>query len=219
MLKIKTYQGGYDKNFSYLLWCEKSKHAAIIDPAVNPNSITEYIEKENLILSKIMITHSHYDHIKYLDDFIYYYPNIQICCHEESKKLYSPNNIKSLGDNEVIMLGEILIISIFTPGHYHDSICYWIKNDNLLFTGDTMFVGRTGRTISNTSNISELYDSIYEKIFQLPENTKILPGHHYGYIPSITIKENKSISAFFQCNSLQDFKKIMAKFEENYKKK
>ena len=219
MLKIKTYQGGYDKNLSYLLWCEKSKHSAIIDPAVDPAPIIDYIENKNLILSKLIITHSHYDHIKYLDDFIYYYPNIQICCHKTSKNLYSPNNIKNLSNNEVLLLGEILIIALFTPGHYHDSICYWIKNNNLLFTGDTMFVGRTGRTISKTSNIAQLYDSVYEKILKLPENTTILPGHHYGYSVSITIKENKSISNFFQCNSLKEFEKIMANFEENYKKK
>ena len=52
-MKIETFQGGYDKNFSYLIWCEKTKTAAIIDPAVNPTSIIENIESKNLNVTKV----------------------------------------------------------------------------------------------------------------------------------------------------------------------
>ena len=104
-MKIKIFQGGYDKNLSYLLWCDKSKHAAIVDPAVNPLPIFEFIEYQKIYLSKIIITHSHYDHIKYLEDFIYKYNYAQICCHEKSINLYKHNNVKGLSDNEIIMLG------------------------------------------------------------------------------------------------------------------
>ena len=77
-MKIKSFLGGFDKNFSYLIWCDKTKYAAIIDPAVEPIKILEYIEGNQLVLTKILITHSHYDHIKYLDDYLFKYPNIQI---------------------------------------------------------------------------------------------------------------------------------------------
>ena len=215
---IKSFEGGFDKNYCYLIWCKETKYAAIIDPATNPIPILETIENLNLKLSKIIITHTHFDHIKFLDDYLYYYPTIQINCHEKSKQIFKLNNTLGLCDNETISLGEILIISLFTPGHYFDSICYWIKNNNLLFTGDTVFVGRPGRTISKTSNINDLFDSIYSKIFSLPEDTLILPGHHYGYKKTITIKENKLISKFFSCNSFEEFKNTMHKFESNYKK-
>ncbi|OUT39046.1 MAG: hypothetical protein CBB66_03905, partial [bacterium TMED6] len=68
-MKVKYFIGGYDKNICYLLWCEESNHAAIIDPSVEINPVIEYINKENLILDKILITHTHHDHIKYLNDF------------------------------------------------------------------------------------------------------------------------------------------------------
>ena len=74
-------------------------------------------------------------------------------------------------------IGNLKIKAIFTPGHYFDSICYLVEN--ILFTGDTLFVGRTGRTISAGSDINNLYDSIYNKIFKLPGDTYIYPGHDY----------------------------------------
>ena len=126
-MKIKSFQGGYDKNLSYLIWCDKTKYAAIIDPAVNPMRALEYIEDSELVLSKIIITHSHYDHIKYLEDYIYKYPNIQICCHDKSDSIYHANNVRKIENNEIIMLGEVLMIAIYTPGHYYDSICYWLN--------------------------------------------------------------------------------------------
>ena len=218
-MNIKCFQGGFDKNFSYLIWCEKTNTAAIIDPAVNPIPILELIEKKSLILSKIFITHTHHDHFQYLSDYLFYYPNIEICCHKSSIKYFCDSNITGLEDNEIILIGETFVTALFTPGHYHDSICYWIKQNNTLFTGDTMFVGRTGRTISTTSNIVQLYESIYSIILSLSDNTKIYPGHNYGYKKNITLKNNKIISKFFSCNSLNEFIKEMENFELNYKKK
>ena len=215
-MKIETFQGGYDKNFSYIVWCEKTKFAAIIDPAVESNQIIEKIKNLNLILTKIMITHTHFDHYRYLTDFTYYYPNIEIICHKESKKVFKDYNCRLISNNEIISIGELLLIALYTPGHYHDSICYWDKKNKKLFTGDTVFVGRTGRVKSSTSNIEDLYNSVYEIILTLPQDTKIYPGHHYGYSPTITIKENIQNSNFFQCKSLDEFVVIMKNFEKKY---
>ena len=217
-MNIESFQGGYDKNFSYLIWCEKTKLAAIIDPAVDSIKILEKINQLNLTLIKILITHTHHDHYQYLTDYIYKYPNIEICCNEQSIKLFLDFNVKPIENNEIISIGEILFIALFTPGHYHDSICFWNKADKIVFTGDTMFVGRTGRVKSATSNIEELYNSIYKILLQLPLETTIYPGHHYGFSKTITIKKNIENSNFFQCKSLNEFKKIMNKFEKNYGK-
>ena len=215
-MNIKCYQGGYDKNFSYLIWCEKTKLAAIIDPAVNSIKILEKINQLNLTLTKILITHTHHDHYYYLSDYIYKYPNIEICCNEQSIKLFNDLNTKPIENNEIISIGNFLLISLFTPGHYHDSICYWNKTEKKVFTGDTMFVGRTGRVKSDTSNIEELYNSTYKILLNLPKETIIYPGHHYGFSKTISIKDNIKNSDFFQCKSLNEFIKIMKKFEKNY---
>ena len=215
-MKIETFQGGYDKNFSYLVWCEKTKFAAVIDPAVESNQIIEKIKKLNLKLIKIIISHTHFDHYRYLTDFTYYYPNIEIICHKESKKVFKDYNCRFISNNEIISIGELLLIALYTPGHYHDSICYWDKKNKKIFTGDTVFVGRTGRVKSSTSSIEDLYNSVYEIILTLPQDTKIYPGHHYGYSPTITIKENIQNSNFFQCKSLDEFVVIMKNFEKKY---
>ena len=68
-MNVKYFIGGYDKNICYLVWCDESKYAAIIDPSVEINPILEFIEANNLILDKVLITHSHHDHIRYLKIF------------------------------------------------------------------------------------------------------------------------------------------------------
>ena len=78
-----------------------------------------------------------------------------------------------------------------------------------------MFVGRTGRTIGAKSNISHLYNSIYNKILKLPSQTIIYSGHHYGYKKNISIKDNISLSSFFQCQSEDEFIHVMEKYEKN----
>ena len=96
-------------------------------------------------------------------------------------------------------------------------MCFWDKKNNFLFTGDTIFVGRTGRTISLHSDLKKLYSSVYNKIFKLPLNTSILPGHNYGFTKSISIKENIRYSDFFSCKSFKEFELVMKKFESSYK--
>ena len=215
-MKIKTFEGGYDKNLCYLIWCPKTKIAGIIDPSVEINPIIEEIEKNDLILSKILITHTHYDHILYLDSIKHLFPNAELLCYEKHIKKFK-YHVTKLSDYEIITLGQEILISIYTPGHFIDSMCFWDKKNNLLFTGDTIFVGRTGRTISAHSNLKNLYSSVYDKIFKLPLNTLIFPGHNYGFTKSITIKENIRYSDFFSCKSFKEFELIMKKFESNYK--
>tara|TARA_B110000438_G_C15773102_1_gene632834 strand:+ start:991 stop:1635 length:645 start_codon:yes stop_codon:yes gene_type:complete len=213
-MTIKSIEGGFDKNLSYLLWCDITRIAIIIDPAIETTYFKEIIEKNNLMLNKILITHTHHDHIMHLDSYLYLYPNAQIICHEQHIKKFSFPIIK-IADYEIISFGEESLIGIHTPGHYADSMCYWDKTNQLIFTGDTIFVGRTGRTKSNYSNIDDLYNSVYNKILTLPKNTTIFPGHNYGFKKTISIKENIQHSNFFSCNSLNEFKIIMKKFESN----
>ncbi len=210
---IQSFQGGYDKNLCYLVWCKKTKHAALIDASVEIEGINEYIEAHQLILSKILITHSHHDHIAYIDEWKKIYPLINIYC--SSKSIHNKFKFINLDANQVISIGAEFLIALETPGHFYDSMCFWNNKMLCIFTGDTMFVGRTGRTISTMSNIEELYASIYNKLLILDPATIIYPGHHYGHKKTITIKENIILSKFFTCKSLNEFKKVMENFEKN----
>ena len=213
-MKIKTFQGGFDKNLSYLIWCGSTRKAGIVDASVELTEIIECVEKNNLILEKVFITHTHFDHINYLEDIKSQFPQIQICGFNNPEEVLG-ENYRELNHYEIIPLGSEMITSIHTPGHYPDSMCFWNKKGNCVFTGDTMFVGRTGRTIGAKSNISHLYASIYNDLLKLPPQTIIYSGHHYGYKTSIALKENISLSSFFQCASEDEFIAVMDQFEKN----
>jgi len=215
-MKIQSFQGGFDKNLSYVIWCEKTRIAAIIDASVEINPIIEFINNENLILSKILITHTHHDHIAYTKDLIHIYPSVNIYCYKNAINM--DLEFIGLSDNQIIAIGDNMLIALYTPGHYADSMCFWDKNTQSIFTGDTLFVTRPGRTISNKSNIKELYNSLYNKIFILSKNTIIYPGHHYGHVKYISIKNNHITSNFFNCKSFKEFNQEMIKFEKNKKK-
>ena len=212
-MKIKSFQGGFDKNLSYLIWCESTHIAGIVDASVNMTILNESIEMHDLKLEKVFITHTHFDHIQFLSDILYQFPKVQLCVYEKPEIEFS-NHYRKLIHHEIISLGSEMITSLHTPGHYSDSLCFWNKKNNSLFTGDTMFVGRTGRTVDTKSNINHLYTSIYQQILKLPEQTTIYPGHHYGYTPHVTLKENISLSPFFQCSSEDEFIKVMEAYEK-----
>ena len=115
----------------------------------------------------------------------------------------------------LLMIGNETLTLIYTPGHLSDSICFWNKDDNIVFTGDTMFVGRPGRVKSPSSNIKQLYHSIYDKLLTLPKNTTVYPGHHYGCFPCITIQKNIELFDFFSCQKFSEFYLVMKNFEKN----
>jgi len=215
-MQIKTFQGGYDKNLCYLIFCKLTKRAAIIDPSVESLRIIEYIENQNLILEKIILTHTHYDHLSYLDDFIFHFSNLTVFGHSKPVK-NDTNKYIGLSHREVITIGRHMFTILHTPGHYPDCICIWNEKKNVLFTGDTMFVGRTGRTISEGSSILDLYYSIYNILLKLPEETIIYPGHNYGFSISCSLNENRKYSKFFQCKSSSEFIIVMDNYERSRK--
>ena len=209
---IQSFKGGFDNNFSYIVTCMRTGEEIIIDPAIELENIKPFFKSSP---SAIFVTHTHRDHIAYIDTYINNFPEINIVGHPKSKNNFDNNRFIPVSDGSTMEIGNLKIKSIFTPGHYFDSICYLVEN--VLFTGDTLFVGRTGRTISNGSDINDLYDSVYNKLFKLPGDTYIYPGHDYGEVPSIKIEENRKISDLLQAKDKFDFIDKMGKYEKNRK--
>ena len=133
--------------------------------------------------------------------------------HPDSSEFLKIKKFKSLKNNQLFKIGDLPFAAIHTPGHYYDSICYQL--DSILFTGDTLFVGRTGRVISIKSDIADLYDSVYNKILTMDGNTRIYPGHDYGEKSTITLKENIKISHLLQARNLKNFQQRMEQYEKN----
>ena len=207
---IQSFEGGYDKNFSYLLTCLDTISCIIIDASLESRKIEPFIKSRP---TAMLITHSHHDHIKYINEYIEKYPEIKVIGHPKSKlNNTSEINYLPMSDNSIFKLGSLEIKIIHTPGHYYDSVCFLVKN--VIFTGDTLFIGRTGRTLSKGSNISDLYNSVYKKILNLSGDTIIYPGHNYGSKPTMTISENVKISNLLQASGEKDFIDRMKNYEK-----
>ena len=207
---IQSFEGGYDKNFSYLLTCLDTFSCIIIDASLESRKIEPFIKSRP---TAMLITHSHHDHIKYINEYIEKYPEIKVIGHPKSKlNNTSEINYLPMSDNSIFKLGSLEIKIIHTPGHYYDSVCFLVKN--VIFTGDTLFIGRTGRTLSKGSNISDLYNSVYKKILNLSGDTIIYPGHNYGSKPTMTISENIKISDLLQASGEKDFINRMKNYEK-----
>jgi len=206
---IRSFKGGYDDNLTYLVSCMRTGNQFLVDASIQLNQIDGFINKRGLIA--LFITHTHGDHIAYLDEYLDAFPNLVVMVYKESEHKINSDYIKPVKQNDIVTVGQLTVEILYTPGHYNDSICYYI--DGVLFTGDTLFVGRTGRTISKGSDIKKLYKSVYDTILDLPESTMIYPGHDYGPKMSITIKENISISPLLRAEDEDDFIKRMAQYE------
>ena len=206
---IRTFKGGFDKNLSYILKCMRNNIEIIIDPAIKPDIIIPSLKTSPVA---ILVTHTHMDHISYLDEYLSIYPKIKVVGHPNSTIISLKDNFIPVNDNSLINIGNLNIKIIHTPGHYFDSICYYLQN--IIFTGDTLFVGRTGRTVDKKSDIEKLYDSVYNKILPLPSDTIIYPGHDYGKKLSISIENNIQISKLLRAKSKNDFCDIMNEYEK-----
>ena len=207
---VRPFLGGYDKNFTYLITCSHTRSSVLVDAAIPIDQIMPSLSKSPLAL---LITHTHADHIRYLNDYINIFPDMIVFGHSESALMHKIKNFRITLHQQKFEIGYLPFTSIYTPGHYFDSICYLLKPT--LFTGDTLFVGRTGRVISQRSDINELYNSVYNRLLILSKDLRLYPGHDYGKQPSIKIKHNIKISPLLRAKNLKDFIKKMEQYELN----
>jgi len=177
----------------YLLGCNKTKEAAVIDPAEENNIILTQLEKDGFSLRHIINTHGHADHIagnKMLKSrtsakiFIHQLDEEMLSDPQKNLSFYTGIPIKSppadhyLEEGKKIRLGFLDILVIHTPGHSPGSVS--LKIDRKIFTGDTLFANGIGRTDLPGGSLSEIQHSIKEKLMVLDTTCEILPGHGPG---------------------------------------
>lgn len=193
-MEIKTFKGGYDSNFSYVI--HDSGEAIIIDTTINPEILLAFIKEKNLKLKCAIIMHSHFDHLVGYD---YYLEN-------DIKLAGSANLLKDidfkLKDGDELELGNYKLQIMSTPGHLYDCLCVLV--DGKLFTSDTLFIDGCGRCDLSGADVDKMYDSL-EKIKSLPDETVIYPGHDYGPVPFATLAEQKKSNYYLQAESKEEF--------------
>jgi sulfur dioxygenase len=191
--------------YTYLIADEGSKEAALIDPVIEQvDRDYQLIKSLGLQLKYSIDTHVHADHITGTAKL----RELTSC------KGVVPEHAKTkcadifFKDGEVINLGEIEIKAIYTPGHT-DCHNTYLVNNNILLTGDSLFIKGCGRTDFQSGSSSLMYDSVVNKLFSLPNNTLVYPGHDYKGYTSSTIAEEKKANPRFLGKNLNQFIELM----------
>lgn len=170
--RVSTFAvGPYDNNV-YVLQDPKSREAILIDAANEAPRILK--ELEGLRVGTILTTHGHGDHVMALKD-VRERTHARFACHAEDAGMMPLPPDHRVRDGEIFRFGDHELTAIHTPGHTPGSICLVI--DDLLFSGDTLFPGGPGNTSNPYANFQTIIGSIRRKLFVLPDETQVLPGH------------------------------------------
>ncbi len=192
----------------YVLGNTETKDAYVFDPGADPDSVFRMLEKENLNLKGIFLTHGHFDHILAVDAILERAGmDLPIYANRKEKEVFenSSYNLCSmvgqtfrfmpdhyLDDGDVLDLCGSKVTCLHTPGHTCGGMCFYIEDKYWLIAGDTLFQGSIGRTDFPTGSYAQLSKSIKEKIYTLPDWTKVFPGHG----ESTTVGEEKVSNMF-----------------------
>ena len=192
--------------YTYIIASAKGREAVIIDPVLeNVEDYINALKELDLKLVKVIDTHIHADHIT-----------------GASKLKQATNCITIMGehtptdtveikvkDDEIIDIDNLKIRSMYTPGHTSDSYSFLL--DNYLFTGDTLLINGTGRTDFQNGSSKDAYNSLFNNLLKLPEETLVYPGHDYNGKFSSTIGNEKKFNPRLQVKSVDEYVDIMSK--------
>jgi hydroxyacylglutathione hydrolase len=206
---VKQYEVGNFAVFCYLIGDEETKEGLLIDPADDADRLISEAKSQGLNKIKYIVnTHSHVDHIMGNAEMVKK-TGAKIVIHEEDAMFLtrtpsdllemfrakpSPPPDMTVKEGDMIQVGKAGLKVIHTPGHSPGGMSLYM--DGMVFTGDSLFVGSVGRTDFPGSSWEELETSIRKKLYVLPGDTIVYPGHNYGPRPSSTIQYEKRNNPF-----------------------
>ncbi|NCO74619.1 MAG: MBL fold metallo-hydrolase [Cyanobacteria bacterium] len=191
--------------YTYLIADIETKEAALVDPVLEQVSRDlTLIGELGLTLKYSIETHVHADHITGTGEL----RKLTNCLGIVPEKAQVNCADRHIIDGEILMLGNIDIKAIATPGHTNCHFSYLVNNTHLL-TGDALFIRGCGRTDFQSGNSGNLYDSITQKFFTLSDDTLVYPGHDYHGHTLSTIGEEKQFNPRISHKNREDFIKIM----------
>ena len=190
--------------YTYLIASDKGREALIIDPVIeNTDIYTKELKDLELKLVKVIDTHIHADHITGLNELSKIY-NCSKIMGEQSKSEVIDVRVKN---EDKIKIENIELNVIYTPGHTDCSYSFLMSDR--VFTGDTLLINGTGRTDFQNGDAKEQYNSIFNKLLKLPENTYVYPAHDYNGKKFSTIGEQRSNNPRLQVSSVDQYVEIM----------
>ena len=192
MVEIRQIPLGQLQTNCYFLGCETTKKAAIIDPGWSGAELANYVAESGYEITHILLTHTHFDHIGGLAE-LKTATNVPIYAHAESIPMLQngavsaqrwgiempqpPDADEMIVEGDVIEVGALKLEVLFTPGHAPGHVCFYLRDEDVLFSGDLLFQGSIGRTDLPGGDLALLMRMITEKVLPLPDETNILSGH------------------------------------------
>ncbi len=172
VVEIKRLEVGSFENNCYIATCPRMRESVIIDPAADPDRILKEVKDSSV--RYILITHGHLDHIGALE---------QVRRHTRARVGIHPSDARALKepadflfeDGQTIIFGNESLKVLHTPGHSPGGVCF--LSGKILFSGDTIFPNGPGNTEIPGAHYRTILQSIHQKIFVLPDDTVIYPGH------------------------------------------
>lgn len=191
-IKIEKMVLGMVQTNTWFVINEKTKELILIDPADDAGRIIRKIEADGLKLQGILLTHGHFDHIGAVDDLRAYFKGVQCYDGEKEEEVLENGSYnlsaswaaalsiradRLLRDKETLTLAGFKIKVIETPGHTKGGVCYYLSEEGVLFSGDTLFRTSVGRTDFPTGSMSQIVRSVQYLTENLPGDTVVYPGH------------------------------------------
>lgn len=204
---ITNVLGSFATN-CYTVANTETRDAVIVDPATRPDFLIKMLQQERLNLKAVLLTHGHVDHISGLAGLREEYPELVVyACEEEKDVLESDRyNLSAmfggaftekadiyLKDGDTIELIGKTIKCLHVPGHTKGGMCFYFEEDKKVFSGDTLFAYSIGRSDFPTGDADALIDNIEKKLFTLPDEVVVYPGHN----ERTTIKREKNGNPYF----------------------
>ncbi|MFO7539126.1 MAG: MBL fold metallo-hydrolase [Chloroflexota bacterium] len=193
----------------YILACQETMKAAVIDPSWNGQAIVATLEERGYEISHILLTHSHFDHVGGLADLkqetavpIYIHPEAvtmlsmanQAAGHWGMTIPEPPAADEMLSDGQTLTVGNITLEVLYTPGHAPGHVAFYLPDYQIVFSGDALFQQSIGRTDLPGGDMDTLLSSIRQKLLPLPDETQVLSGHG----PATTIGNEKKGNPFLK---------------------
>ncbi len=193
----------------YLLGCEETNKAAVIDPSWDGQFIAQKAEEKGWEVTHILLTHAHFDHVGGLADLkaatnapIFIHPdavpmleNAVLAAQMWQMRIPPPPPADySIADDQEIEVGNLSLRVLFTPGHAPGHVCFYLVNHNIIFDGDVLFKHSIGRTDLPGGDYDLLLQSIQRRLLILPDETTVLSGHG----PATTIGQEKIRNPFIK---------------------
>jgi len=202
--------GAYETNCYVLRSSEAAKDCLIVDAGLGADTLIQFLHGHNLNPIAVVLTHGHIDHIEGVAALRTEFPDIKVYIHKlDANMLTEPHSNLSamtgaafivepadffLEEESVIEQAEIKLSVLHTPGHTPGGICLYCEDEGVVFTDDTLFADSIGRTDFPNGNTEQLLQSIREKLFTLPDETQVYPGHG----PMTTIAHEREYNPFLR---------------------